>query len=217
MRKEFFEVGEYYHIYNRGVDHRVIFHGDKDRTRFIHGLYILNNFLNIPFRFNIYTLEPRELLTPIEPYVEIAAGCLMSNHFHLVLTPKRKDGVSELFHKLGISHTKYFNTKYERTGRLFESTFKARHVDRHEYAQYVTQYIHLNPLPLCQTKFGTKDLKSLFQCVCSYKWSSLPDYLGGKSAFSLVLSSNFQKEVLDLSPDECRNSTYELFNELCQT
>jgi hypothetical protein len=29
MRKTEFAVGEYYHIYNRGVDKRTIFEGDK--------------------------------------------------------------------------------------------------------------------------------------------------------------------------------------------
>ena len=141
----------------------------------------------------------------------------MPNHYHLFGTPKRKNGISALFHKLGISHTTYFNKRYERTGRLFESTFKARHVDKPEYAQYITQYIHLNPLALLQTKSGTDTSKQLFQKLCGYKWSSLPDYLGGSSAFSHVLSPHFQNEISDLSPDEYRDITYELFKESYQT
>lgn len=215
MRKEIFEIGEYYHIYNRGVDRRTIFHNDKDRIRFIHSLYILNNFRDIPPRFDLYRLEPRELLTPMEPYVEIGAGCLMPNHYHLLITPKRKDGISLLLHKLGISHSMYFNLRYRRTGRLFESTFKARHIDRSEYAQYISQYIHLNPLPLHQTKSGA-EIKELFRRLSNYRWSSLADYLGGTSAFSLVLSQRFQKEVLALSPEEYGKVIYELFEELYQ-
>lgn len=211
MRKELFETDEYYHIYNRGVDQRIIYRNDRDKIRFIHGIYILNNFLDIPNRFNIYTLTPRELLTPIKPYVEVVAGCLMPNHYHLILSPKIKNGVSRFLHKLGTSHTKYFNLKYERKGRLFESTFKARHVDRHEYATYLTQYIHLNPVALFQAKLGTKEV---FKKVCEYQWSSLPDYLGGTSAFSIAISLRFQKEVLDTSPEEYRKFAYELFKEM---
>src|SRR3989338_6799044 len=171
MRKEQFEEGEYYHIYNRGVDKRSTFNNDSDRVRFVHGLYILNNFLEIPHRFNVYKLSPEASLSPIKPYVKIVAGCLMPNHFHLMMSPLQKDGISKFLQKFGTSYTKYFNTKHERSGRLFESTFKAKHIDRHEYASYLTQYIHLNPLKMFQAKLGTEEALLKMQ---EYQWSSLP-------------------------------------------
>ena len=42
-RKFNFEVGEYYHIYNRGVDKRIIFNNRKDYQRFIKLLYYAND------------------------------------------------------------------------------------------------------------------------------------------------------------------------------
>lgn len=215
MRKEIFEKGQYYHIYDRGVDRRQIFLDDRDRTRFVHAMYILNNFLEIPFRFDLYHLEPQKLLTPIEPYVEIVAGCLMSNHYHLMVTPLRKNGISSFFHKVGTSYTKYFNIKHERTGRLFSSTFKAKHVDKQEYAAYLTQYIHLNPVELCQAKLGTKEK---LEKIEKYPWSTLPDYIGSKSKLSLLLSKsgNFRSEVLDLTAGGYQKFLYELGCNLCQ-
>ncbi|MBI2640435.1 MAG: transposase [Candidatus Sungbacteria bacterium] len=214
MRKEQFEEGEFYHIYNRGVDKRQIFLNDREMLRFIHALYIFNNFLDIPARFNLISLTPKELLTPIEPHVEIIAGCLMPNHYHLLLTPKRKDGISKFFHKVGLSHTNYFNKVHERSGRLFESTFKAKHVDSHEYANYLTEYIHLNPIALYRTKSGTE--KAL-ETVKGYKWSTLPIYLGGKSQFSLLVNTSFRQNLLGLSAPEYNDLVEDIYSNSYRT
>lgn len=213
MRKEYFEEGQFYHIYNRGVDKRVIFTNDREKLRFINSLYVLNNFLDIPSRFDIFSLEPREFLTPIKPYVKIVAGCLMSNHYHLMLTPLREKGVSQFLHKSGSSYAHYFNRLHERTGRLFESTFKAKHVDRHEYAAYLTQYIHLNPVELYRTKIGTSAEETL-KNVENYQWSSLPIYLGKESPFSLIVAAEFRDEVLDMDSVLYKNFLAELYQDL---
>ena len=208
MRKEVFIVGEYHHIYNRGVDKRDIFCDDRDRLRFVHTLYILNNFVDIPYNFDVVKLEPRELLHPRKnPLVRIVAGCLMSNHFHLMLTPLEEGGVSKFLHKVGVSYTKYFNKLHERSGSLFESTFKAKHVDSHEYAAYLSQYIHLNPVELFQ---GNR--KNAWQKLMAYQWSTLHDYLGDKSRLSLLIDGSFRDEVLDMTPKEYKDFLFELYN-----
>ncbi len=215
MRKEIFEEGEYYHIYNRGVDKRLIFLNDRERLRFVNTLYVLNHFLTIPFRFDILSLEPKELLTPIPAHVDIVAGCLMPNHYHLMLKPEQKNGVSTFMHKIGTSYAHYFNTKHERTGRLFEGTFKAKHVDRHEYASYLTHYIHLNPKYLCRAKLGTKTGEML-KCIADYAWSTLPIYLGKDSPFSPSVSTRFRDNVLDMDAGEYRILMSDTCREMCR-
>lgn len=210
MRKELFEEGEFYHIYNRGVDKRPVFTDDKDKLRFVNTLYLANNFVSIPYRFNILSLEPRSMLVPLKPPVEIAAGCIMSNHFHLILSPRDKGGVSRFLQRVGTSYTKYFNSRNERSGRLFESVFRAKHVDRNEYASYLTQYIHLNPVKLFRDM--PRDEKILEQ-VESYPWSTLPDYLGKKSHLSLLLSESFRDKVLDMNAEEYRGMFRDLYLE----
>lgn len=42
MRKTPFATGEYYHIYNRGVDKRNIFLDNKDYVRFLTGMKEFN-------------------------------------------------------------------------------------------------------------------------------------------------------------------------------
>lgn len=213
MRKVQFAEDHFYHIYNRGVDKRPIFLDDRDRTRFVHSLYILNNFKEIPNRFNVLQLQPPKLLVPTEPYVEIVAACLMSNHYHLMLAPKREQGVSILLHKMGTSYTRYFNRRYERSGRLFERTFQAKLVDREAYAAYLTQYIHLNPVELYQTKFGTpRNLQQLEE----YQWSTLPDYLGRPSKFSAFKPHHFRDAVLELDADAYRMLLHTTYGMLYQ-
>lgn len=220
MRKEQFEEGYYYHIYNRGVDKRSIFSNDRERIRFIHSIYILNNFFEIPRRrFDIFTLKPKEFLTPIKPYVEIVAGCLMSNHYHLLVTPLQKNGISLFFHKLGTSYTKYFNIKHERKGRLFESSFQARLVDSHEYLTYLTQYIHLNPASQAKLGTGASEVGELLKVVEKYSWSTLPDYIGKESKFRIALSPSFlefRNNILGVDSTVYQKFLYEFIQELSQ-
>lgn len=215
MRKEIFVEQEYYHIYCRGVDGRPIFMSDRERIHFINSIYILNNFLEIPSRFDLFTLEPRKFLTPIKPYVEFVAACLIPNHYHFMLTPKQEGGVSKFFQKLNLSHTNYFNRLHERRGRLFESTFNAKHVAKHEYASYLTQYIHLlNPYKLYRTKSGTKE-EDLLKSIKEYKWSSLPIYLDRGGLFSLFISSDFRSNVLGMDSGEYEKVIDDLYKDLC--
>lgn len=214
MRKEIFEENNFYHIYNRGVDKRPIFKSERDRIRFVNTFYILNNFLTIPPRFDFMSLKPDEYLKPIEPYVEVVAGCLMDNHYHFLLTPKRENGISTILHKLGTSYTMYFNKRNERTGRLFEGTFKAKYVDAQEYATYITQYIHLNPVGLFQAKPRT-DGDDLLSEVEKYQWSTLPDYLGKGGKLSILLSQkdklSFRNKILGVDAKQYQEFLRELF------
>ncbi len=213
MREYHFEPGEYYHIYNRGVEKRSIFTNDNERVRFVNSLYLFNNFRDIPNRFDVRTLEPRELLTPIKPLVSFAAASLMPNHFHLFLSSNVDGGISKFMHKVMTGYTKYFNIKHERSGRLFESTFKAKRVLSNEYAGYLTQYIHLNHVILYQAKLGTEELR---KAVESYRWSTLPDYLGNSSNFSLLDTPVFRRDILGFDAEEYKEFFLEVFRGLYQ-
>ncbi len=52
LRKDPFITGEYYHIYNRGVDKRVIFKSKNDYERFVMLLYIANSNNKTPLRLD---------------------------------------------------------------------------------------------------------------------------------------------------------------------
>jgi len=169
MRKEIFEEDNFYHIYNRGVDKRLIFKTDRDRIRFINSFRLLNNFSFIPSHFDFITFEPVNFLKPIEPYVEVAAGCLMDNHFHFLLKQYTKDGVTKLMRRVMTSYVMYFNRKYKRVGALFQNSYKGALIDKDEYLLQCSRYIHLNP---------TK----IHSAINFLEFSSYPNYLGTKHA-----------------------------------
>ena len=200
MRKEIFLENEYYHLYNRGVDKRLIFMDERDRFRFTNTLYVLNNFQDIPFQFDVASLYPKDTLVAQAAMVEIVAACFMPNHYHMLVRPLQNAAISRFLQKVGVSYTRYFNKRHERSGALFESTFKAKHVSSHDYAVYLTKYIHFNPLPFI---LGTKEsdpTKDIFM----YPWSTLTDYVGGKSNISHLTNMNFRDKVLDMDAHQYR-------------
>ena len=67
-----------------------------------------------------------------------------------------------------ISYTKYFNTKNDRVGSLFQGQFKAVKIDSEEQLLHVSRYIHLNPY--------SSAVVSKVEELMNYKWSSLPEY-----------------------------------------
>lgn len=172
---------EFYHVYNRGTDKRIIFCNNDDYFRFIELLYLSNS----QHRINVRDIE--ESVSSIYEFnreqtlVSIGAYCLMPNHFHILLTPEAEGGVADFMRKLGTSYSMYFNKKYGRTGTLFEGKFKAKHADADEYLKYLFAYIHLNPVKLIDPTWkekGIADAVKAYEYAASYEYSSLPDYLG---------------------------------------
>jgi hypothetical protein len=70
----------------------------------------------------------------------------MPNHYHFLLHQTDDNGITEFMHKLNTSYTMYFNLNLKRTGRLFEYTFKAKHISQDEIFLHVVRYIHINPI-----------------------------------------------------------------------
>jgi len=50
---------------------------------------------------------------------------LMSNHVHLLLTPRDKDSVGHLMKRLGQMYVQYVNRTYQRRGTLWEGRFRS--------------------------------------------------------------------------------------------
>lgn len=188
MRKDALVFGEYYHIYNRGNSKQEIFLDDKDRERFIKLLYLSNSEKGVCFRDDIvdkkidaWDFERGKTL------VSIGAWVLMPNHFHVYLTSRKldfrkdKSNVSEFMRKLLTSYAKYFNTKYKRTGGLYEGNFKSVHIENDNQAKYLFSYIHLNPIKLIDPGWkenGINDIDMALEHLNAYKWSSYSDHRG---------------------------------------
>jgi putative transposase len=163
----------YFHVFNRGVDKRKIFSNTNDYQRFVDGLYLFNRDL-APSKVNLAKLER----TP-PVHVRILCFCLMPNHFHLLLQALEDTGISKFMQYLGNGYTKYFNTRHERTGRLFESKYKQKAVTTTEHLLQVCRYIHLNPADLIPSEQRSRS-ESLDDFLRNYPWSSMSAYSNGQ-------------------------------------
>ncbi|KKQ33105.1 MAG: Transposase, partial [Candidatus Nomurabacteria bacterium GW2011_GWA1_37_20] len=183
-RKVSFVQGEYYHVYNRGVEKRIIFTNNYDYNRFILLLHVLNTNKNLKIRDLLRGNSFNELLKikNDDPIIAIGAYCLMSNHFHLLITPLVDGGIPKFMLKLQTAYSMYFNNKNKREGALFQGVFKSHHLDTDEYLRYIYSYIHLNPAKLKDKdwkKRRAKDFSSLREFILDYKYSSMSEYIKG--------------------------------------
>ena len=144
-----FASGEFYHIYNRGVEKRKIFLDNKDHYRF---LETLNFYRNSPQPMKLSDFRRGAIrLKKIDKQVQaikIFCYCLMPNHFHLLVQQLEDGGISDFMRKISDSYTRFFNTKYKRVGSLFQGVFKAKLVETDEYLLQLSKYIHRNSFPL---------------------------------------------------------------------
>lgn len=205
MRKIKFAEGQYYHIFNRGVDKRHLFENGSDFSRFYESLYIFND-ANYSNRNNHY-LHNETLLAGAEilqidrdPLVSIVSFCLLPNHFHLLLLQRKENGVARFLHKLGLGYTGYFNRKYDRSGRLFESTYKAAPIKTDAHFLHLTRYIHLNAIDHTHPGWREgkiKDWRNAQKSLDRYPWSSHPIYRGESQELPVI----YEAEVHQLFPN----------------
>ena len=154
IRKIAFVEGEFYHVYNRGVDKRDIFLDTHDIDRFMLSMQDFNTVEPIG---SIYEhsfvkqkdnasqqLSQQSSMEKLPTLVRFVAYCLNPNHFHFLVEPVVERGVEQFMQRLGTGYTKYFNHRYKRTGGLFQGVFKSSHIDSNEYLLHVTAYINLN-------------------------------------------------------------------------
>lgn len=145
-----FANGEYYHVYNRGVDKRNIFQDRNDLNRFFQSMKEFNSMEPIGSIYKQSFTQLRgttpQLGTPklvYKPLVRFVCYCLNPNHYHFVLIQSVEGGISEFMRRMG-GYTSYFNEKYKRSGILFQGRFKSTHIDSNEYLLHVSAYVNLN-------------------------------------------------------------------------
>jgi len=77
--------------------------------------------------------------------IKIAAYCLMTNHYHLLVQTPQANLDRCMRHINGI-YTQRFNRRYKMDGQLFRGRYKAILVDADNYLLELVRYIHLNPV-----------------------------------------------------------------------
>ena len=173
MRSITIAQGEYYHIFNRGNHQQDIFHDDRDRARFLTGLLLHQYPAVIPQigRVVDHYVKHRVFDSSLvlnDPYVALVCFALMPNHFHCIVHEREEGGIARYMQRLLNGYTKYFNTKREKSGHLFQGPFQAVHIEDDDQLVYLSAYIHRNPRALQ----GWRDREH------EYPWSSYQDYVG---------------------------------------
>ncbi|MFA6325085.1 MAG: transposase [Candidatus Paceibacterota bacterium] len=143
MRKQPLATGEYYHIYNRGVDKRDIFLDKIDLYRFIESMCEFNKIDGIGSLSNLRKTQI-EVKPLSEPLVAIVAYCLNPNHFHFVVKQLVENGITKFMQKLQGGYTYYFNVRNSRSGSLFQGTFKSHLINNEDYFRKIIGYVNKN-------------------------------------------------------------------------
>jgi len=175
--------GAWYHVMNRGRRGESVFLDKQDYSMFV------------------------ELLKEVvDMYkVRVAAYCLISNHYHLLIQTPGGDLARCMRHLNGI-YTQRFNRAHHCDGQLFRGRYKSILVDADSYLLELVRYIHRNPLEAGLVKELNK-----------YAWSSHKGYLSNAKRWdwlhkSFILSlfgrerrvglNTYKKFVLMETPEE---------------
>lgn len=112
------------HIVQRGHNREPCFFGEEDYLAYLHWL--------------------GEALKKED--CALHAYALMTNHVHLLVTPRKATSIPKLIIALGRRYVQYINTTYRRTGTLWDSRYKSSLIQAETYLLACQRYIELNPV-----------------------------------------------------------------------
>ena len=188
MKREVqFVPGEYYHVYNRTILNIPDFE-DYDNAKKLAQCFLLANSTESGKAFDYLRNSKNtgfgkavEIAWRGDKLVDVVAYAIMKDHYHLLLKERKEGGSTNFCRSCNTSIAKYINIKKGRKGPLFESSFKAKHIDSNKYLLHLSLYIHLNPLDFIDSKNWRKGNLKNWQIkkkkLLDYPWSSLKSFL----------------------------------------
>ena len=165
-----------WHIIQRGNNRSACFYADEDYSLYLHYL--------------------EELSAKFDCAVH--AYVLMTNHVHLLLTPRKEDSAALLMKHLGQRYVQYVNRTYRRSGTLWEGRFRSCLTQAEDYVLACYRYIELNPVRA-----------EIVRHPRQYRWSSYRANAEGRSD-SLIQPHDTYKR-LGRRPDTRREAYRGLF------
>jgi putative transposase len=173
-RRKPFIVGEFYHIFNRGVNGSEIFYSERNYYYFLKRI--------------------KEIVTP--NFGAVICYVLMPTHYHFLIQIKNDD-FSSAIARVAISYSKSINKEITRSGPLFDGRFKAIHIDSDEYALSLSHYIHLNPVKAKLVKSPEQWPFSSYLDYIGMRQGALPDKEFLYSYFSVNDSANDYRRFIE--------------------
>ena len=92
----------------------------------------------------------------------LVAYCLMPNHFHLVLWPRKDGDMGEWMQWLLTTHVRRYHRHYHSSGHVWQGRFKAFPIEENEHLLAVIRYVERNALRA-----------NLVKSAENWPWSSL--------------------------------------------
>lgn len=112
------------HVVQRGNNRQRTFFDARDRIKYLHWLRAAAG----------------------EHACDIHAYVLMTNHVHLLVTPRHPTAIADMIQSVGRRYVRYLNERRARTGTLWEGRYKACLVTTESYLMTCYRYIELNPV-----------------------------------------------------------------------
>jgi len=138
-KRRFYQPGVPAHVFQRGHNQQPVFFGDADYLAYL--------------RFLKTSADALEC--------QVHAYVLMTNHVHLLITPKAENDISLLFQNIGRHFVSHINKTYQRRGSLWEGRHKGNILESEAYFLACMRYIEMNPV-----RAGMVDHPA------QYRWSS---------------------------------------------
>ncbi|WP_189432323.1 transposase [Alishewanella longhuensis] len=150
-----------YHIINRGHNRMHCFGSEADKRVFF-----------------------KMLCSKLETFaIKLHAFVLMSNHYHLLITPEDGAEVPHFMQCLGRKYAAYYNTINQRTGTVWDGKYFASVIESDYYLLACYRYIELNPVRA-----------GLVKTPGGFEWSSFLTNACGKN--STVITPHTTYEAL---------------------
>ncbi len=113
-----------YHVLNRGNARAEVFHKPEDYAAFI------------------------DLFPPACERISmrLVGWCLMPNHFHLILWPRKDGDLGRWMQWLLTTHVRRYHEHHQTTGHVWQGRFKSFPIQEDEHLLAVLRYVERNPL-----------------------------------------------------------------------
>jgi REP-associated tyrosine transposase len=115
--------------------------------------------------------------------------CLMPNHYHVTLRPRRPN-LSEAVRHLNGTFGHWWNRRHDRVGHVFQGRFKDQIVQRDDYLLVLCRYIALNPVRA-----------GLVARPEEWKWSSYAGTVGLTQSLPFVAVSSVLRQLGEGEPE----------------
>ncbi|HOX37166.1 MAG TPA: transposase [Candidatus Brocadiia bacterium] len=164
-----------HHITQRGNNRRDVFHCDNDRELYI---ALLSDY---SLRFDL----------------EVHAYCLMTNHVHIVATPRKEESLARTIGRVNWRYAQEYNRRNSGSGHLWQNRFHSCALDEKRY-WLALAYVERNPVRagLADRAWDWPWSSAAAHCGCP---SSTDEAMLGLEAWASLMKPSDWKKVLRLA------------------